>query len=181
MELEKAKLRFIESWGTLGTKWGINRTMAQIHALLLISPESLHAENVMETLQVSRGNANMNLRNLIDWGLIRKELKPGQRREYFYAEKDIWKMSRQIVKRRKAIELDPVLQMIEDVEQVEGETDETHEFRRVIGEIKTLTERADDALHYFVRADQQIVSMMLTEMLAHISSGGSNGNGLLNR
>ena len=70
MTLTEGKDKFIQSWGTLGTNWGINRTMAQIHALLLVSPESLSAEGIMKELQISRGNANMNLRALIDWGLV---------------------------------------------------------------------------------------------------------------
>lgn len=68
MELVEAKKKFIETWGKLGSEWGINRTMAQVHALLLISPEALTTEDIMETLDISRGNANMNLRELIGWG-----------------------------------------------------------------------------------------------------------------
>ncbi|MCB0624548.1 MAG: transcriptional regulator, partial [Saprospiraceae bacterium] len=81
MDLREGKEKFIQSWGALGSSWGVNRTMAQIHALLLISPEALSADEIMEDLMVSRGNANMNLRALIDWGLVYKELKPGERKE----------------------------------------------------------------------------------------------------
>ena len=70
MTIQEGRDKFIQSWGALGTSWGINRTMAQIHALLLISPEPLCAEEIMEALQISRGNANMNLRALMDWGLV---------------------------------------------------------------------------------------------------------------
>src|SRR3954471_20846731 len=98
MELKEAKDKFLNAWGTLGSNWGINRTMAQIHALLLISPNSLSAEEIMEDLKISRGNANMNLRDLIDWGLIYKEIKAGERKEFFHAEKDIWKAAKQIIK-----------------------------------------------------------------------------------
>ena len=78
MELKEAKDHFIQTWGTLGTNWGINRTMAQIHALLLVTNEALSTENVMERLNISRGNSNMNLRELITWGLVRKENKTGR-------------------------------------------------------------------------------------------------------
>ncbi len=91
MQLAEAKAKFIADWGRLGTNWGINRTMAQIHALLLVSPDHLSAEEVMEQLAISRGNANMNLRELIDWGLVQKVIVPGERKEFFTAEKDIWK------------------------------------------------------------------------------------------
>ncbi|WP_295651831.1 MarR family transcriptional regulator [uncultured Mucilaginibacter sp.] len=83
MELAEAKQKFIDSWGTLGQEWGINRTMAQVHALLLVTPEALSTEEVMETLGISRGNANMTLRELMGWGLVDKQLKKGERREYF--------------------------------------------------------------------------------------------------
>jgi len=72
--------------------------MAQIHALLLVSPEALSADEVMEDLAISRGNANMNLRELIDWGLVQKVIRPGERKEFFSAEKDIWKVARQIIR-----------------------------------------------------------------------------------
>ena len=70
MTLDEGKESFIQSWGTLGSSWGITRTMAQIHALLLVSPEALSAEDIMAQLQISRGNANMNIRALIDWNLV---------------------------------------------------------------------------------------------------------------
>src|SRR5271163_2942662 len=91
MQLAEAKAKFIADWGRFGTNWGINRTMAQIHALLLVSPDALSAEEVMEQLSISRGNANMNLRELMDWGLVQKVIVPGERKEFFSAEKDIWK------------------------------------------------------------------------------------------
>ena len=89
MNLEEAKYKFIQEWGVLGSTWGINRAMAQIHAFLMLSPESKTTDEVMEALKISRGNANMNMRALIDWGLVYKEYKPGERKEYFYAEKDL--------------------------------------------------------------------------------------------
>ena len=97
MDLQEGKEKFIQSWGALGSNWGINRTMAQIHALLLISPEALSADEIMKELQISRGNANMNIRALIDWGLVYKELKTGERKEYFVAEKDIWIVFQNII------------------------------------------------------------------------------------
>ena len=108
MDLIQGKEKFIQSWGTLGSNWGINRTMAQVHALLLISPKALTAEEIMEQLKISRGNANMNIRALIDWNLVHKELKPGERKEYFCAEKDMWEVVRQIIIHRKKKELEPL-------------------------------------------------------------------------
>ena len=90
MKLTESREKFINAWGTLATSWGINRTMAQVHALLLVSPDPLSTEEVMEELKISRGNANMNIRTLIDWGLLFKETKAGERKEFFRAEKDLW-------------------------------------------------------------------------------------------
>ena len=80
MEFKEAKQKFISTWGSLGTLWGINKAMAQIHALLFIAPEPLSMEEIMEELEISRGNASMNLRGLIDWGIVYKVTKPGERR-----------------------------------------------------------------------------------------------------
>ncbi len=98
MKLAEAKQQFISSWGAFGTHWGINRTMASIHALLLVSPDPLSQDDIMEQLNISRGNVNMNIRDLIDWGLVERILLQGERREYFSAEKDIWKVDTQIEK-----------------------------------------------------------------------------------
>ena len=97
MKLTEAKAQFISSWGAFGTHWGINRTMAQIHALLLVSPDPITQDDIMEQLSISRGNVNMNTRDLIDWGLVERVLIPGERKEFFTAEKDIWKVSTQII------------------------------------------------------------------------------------
>lgn len=121
MKLAEAKQQFISSWGAFGTHWGINRTMAQIHALLLVSPDPLSQDDIMEQLNVSRGNANMNIRELIDWGLVDRVIIPGERKEYFSAEKDIWKVATQIVKERKKRELNPMLKLLEQLENVEGD------------------------------------------------------------
>ena len=95
MNYEDAKQKYIQAWGTLGSSWGINKAMAQIHALLLVSTEPLSAEDVMNELQMSRGNVNMNLRALMDWGIVEKEHKVGERKEFFSAGKDIWELARQ--------------------------------------------------------------------------------------
>ena len=84
MDWREGKERFLQAWGALGSEWGINRTMAQIHALLMIAPQALSADSVMEELTISRGNANMNLRALMDWGLVYKELRAGDRKEYLF-------------------------------------------------------------------------------------------------
>jgi len=154
MKLDEAKLRFIEAWGTLGSNWGINRTMAQVHALLLISPESLSTDDVMEKLNISRGNANMNLRDLIDWGLVKKQLKPGERKEFFLAEKHIWTVFIRIARERKRRELEPIFNVLEDLQTVEGDDKDTKSFIKMIGDIQNFSKRADKTLDTMIKADE---------------------------
>ncbi|MFK7970654.1 MAG: GbsR/MarR family transcriptional regulator [Bacteroidia bacterium] len=156
MQLDEAKERFIQSWGALGSAWGINRTMAQVHALLLISPEPLSAEEIMTLLNISRGNANMNVRALIDWGLVRKEHKAGERREYFVAEKDIWRVAMQVTMERRKREIAPVLQMLGEVQQVEGDKSDP-EVKSFVGAVENLQQivgQADAFLDILLKADQ---------------------------
>lgn len=156
MQLDEAKDKFIQAWGALGSNWGINRTMAQVHALLLISPESLSADEVMEALNISRGNANMNLRALIDWGLLSKEHKSGERRDYFYAEKDIWQVAQQVIVERRKRELKPVMKVLEEVKGVEGsENDvEVKAFVDSINNLHSIVGQADKFLEIAVNADR---------------------------
>lgn len=111
---ETSREEFIAQWGAIGSQWGISRTMAQVHALLMTAPEPMYTDEIMERLQVSRGNANTNLRELVGWGLVRSVIKKGERREYFEAEKDVWKMFITIAKERKRRELDPALQVLKN-------------------------------------------------------------------
>lgn len=156
MNLEEARAKFIADWGRFGTSWGINRTMAQIHALLLVSPDPMSAEDVMEGLSISRGNANMNLRELMDWGLVQKVIIPGERKEFFSAEKDIWKVARQIVKERKKRELDQLLPVLKELSEVEGDRRDkaVKTFTDTINGIRKFSEQADKTLDTMIKADE---------------------------
>ena len=156
MKLTEAKQQFISSWGAFGTHWGINRTMAQIHALLLISPEPMTQDDMMEELNISRGNTNMDIRELINWGLVERVLLSGERKEYFTAEKDIWKVVRQIVKERKKRELEPMLQLLDKLENVEGDKRDKHvkTFLDTVSSIKKLGRQADKTLDMMIKAEE---------------------------
>jgi len=150
MELEEAKHKFIQSWGSFGSQWGINRTMAQIHALFLIAPESMSTEDVMDALKISRGNTNTNIRTLIDWGLLYKEYKIGERREFFVGEKDIWIIAKRILKMRQQKELIPMLQILGQLQtaNIESESSpkELEHFITQISEINNMALQADKTL-----------------------------------
>src|ERR1700748_1528886 len=111
-ELRTAQDLFIRRWGEMGQTWGINRTMAEIHAFLYVSAQPLCTDDVMERLHISRGNASMSLRALCDWGIIRRMHKRGERREYFESLSDIWEIFTLIAAERKRREMDPVLETI---------------------------------------------------------------------
>lgn len=156
MKITEARQQFISSWGAFGTHWGINRTMAQIHALLLTSPEPLSQDDIMAELTISRGNTNMNIRELINWGLVERVLLSGERKEYFSAEKDMWKVVRQIVKERKKRELEPMLKLLDQLEKVEGDKRDKHvkAFVDSVSGIKKLGKQADKMLNVMVKADE---------------------------
>jgi DNA-binding transcriptional regulator GbsR (MarR family) len=153
MDIKEGKEKFLQSWGALGSSWGVNRTMAQIHALLLISPGPLSADDIMEELKISRGNANMNLRALIDWGLVFKNLKPGERKEFFVAEKDMWTVVKNIIIQRKKKELEPMIRILEELSEVEATNEAGEEFRHVIKDIKLFSSKADSMLDTLVKSD----------------------------
>lgn len=156
MTLTEAKKQFISSWGAFGTQWGINRTMAQIHALLLVSTRPLTQDDIMEELSISRGNVNMNIRELISWSLVERVIVPGERKEFFTAEKDIWKVATQIIKERKKRELDPMIKLLGQLEHVEGDNKDkdVKQFVDTIGDIKKLGTQADKMLDMLIKADE---------------------------
>lgn len=154
MEITEAKQRFIEHWGKMGTEWGINRCMAQIHALLLITPHPLCAEKIMEDLCISRGSVNINLRALIDWGLVEKKLKPGERKEYFMGEKDLWTVFKCIIENRRKRELEPLIHEMHELQQVNGDSKETEEYLKIINGISRMTAKADSILDILMRLDE---------------------------
>jgi DNA-binding transcriptional regulator GbsR (MarR family) len=121
LQLRTAQDLFIRRWGEMGATWGINRTMAEIHALLYIVALPLCTDDVMERLNISRGNASMSLRALCDWGIIRRLHKRGERREYFESLSDVWEMFSIIAAERKRREMDPVLETIRQCQQMLGE------------------------------------------------------------
>lgn len=109
---QSARDEFIAQWGAISSSWGINRTMAQIHALLLVSSEPMYTDQIMDHLEISRGNAHSNLKELVNWGIVKSVYKKGDRKEYFEAEKDIWRMFCTITRERKRREIDPALDVL---------------------------------------------------------------------
>lgn len=147
MEFKEAKNKFVQTWGALGSQWGINKTMAQIHALLMVSNEPISMEDIMEELQISRGSASMNLRGLIDWGIVYKEYKAGERREYFSSEKDLDEMAVKISRERSKREIKPALKVLKEVSTIQNNgSEETKQFIEQTTKLYDFVLQADNML-----------------------------------
>jgi len=165
MNYEEAKIKFISTWGSLGTLWGINKAMAQIQALLFISTKPLSMEDIMEELQISRGNTSMNLRQLMDWGIVTKELIPGERREFFTTEKDVQELARHIAKERSRREIKPVIKILKDVSSIDDDgSEKTKELIKQTKALHDLTENADAMINKLVSQEQNWVTKSLLKL-----------------
>jgi len=143
MELTPIAQKFIVHWGEMGEKWGINRTVAQIHGLLYLSPEPLNAEEISATLSLARSTVSVGLHELESWGIVRVVHTLGDRTDRFEIKGDIYEMFRFIVDYRKRREVDPTLQMLrETVSELEASNEDAHT-REKMGEMLALFETSD--------------------------------------
>lgn len=167
MKLEDAKMEFVQSWGAIGSAWGIPKSMAQIHALLLISKDEMSTEDVMETIQLSRGNVNINLRELVNWNLIIKSNKLGERKEFFKAKHDIWDMAINIVKERKRRELQPIQSLLHTLksEKIDGSADEVKHFKKMIKELDDFIGQMDKLSDLMVKLNGNIFFQRMIKTL----------------
>lgn len=166
MEFKEAKSKFIQTWGALGSQWGINKTMAQIHALLMVSQDALSMEDIMEELHISRGNTSMNLRSLMDWGIVYKEYKPGERKEYFSAEGNIDELARKIAKERSKREIKPTLRVLKDVSGIEaGDSGEAAHFKAKTEELYDFVSRADNMLEKITEQKENWITKTIIKLM----------------
>jgi len=166
MKLSEAKEKYIQTWGTFATNWGINRTMAQVHALLLANGKPLSTDEVMEQLKISRGNANMNLRALIDWGIVKKEFVKGERKEYFVAEKDVWYLFKQITKERRKREIEPVISFLEELKNIEdNNSQEAKEFIKLMNDFSSVTGKINNIMDLAIKSDDHWLVGKITNLL----------------
>lgn len=130
--MSEVNTRFILHWGEMSSRWGINRSVAQIHALLFLSPEPLNAEQISNELGLARSNVSTSLRELQAFGIVRVVHRIGDRRDYFESEQDVWAMVRAIIEHRKRREVDPTLEMLRDcVADAERRDTDAHTVRRM--------------------------------------------------
>jgi len=138
MRLTPVMEKFIVHWGEMGTRWGVNRTVSQIHALLYLSPKPLNAEEISETLGVARSNVSTSLKELMSWGLVKVNHVLGDRRDHFEAMKDLWDIFNCVVDERKKREIDPTLTLLRQCE-MEAEED-TQTPAEIKGRISDITD-----------------------------------------
>jgi DNA-binding transcriptional regulator GbsR (MarR family) len=163
--LQDVRARFIHSWGEMGPQWGINRTMAQLHALLMISERPLSTDNVIETLGISRGNANMNLRTLVDWGLVRRVFVKGDRKEYFQSEKDVWNMFCRIARERKKREIEPIIDAMQECMALTEKDKTAAHFRGRVSELLDLVKMLDLILGKLAQQEKNLVIPRILKLL----------------
>jgi DNA-binding transcriptional regulator GbsR (MarR family) len=157
--LEQAREEFVSQWGAIGTAWGINRTMAQIHALLMTAPGLSSTDEIMEELKISRGNAHSNLRELVSWGLVRSVFQKGDRKEYFEAEKQVWKIFCTIMRERRRRELRPAMAVLEQcaTKTKDLKSAEATAFREQITALSDFLALADNVITKLSRSEQSTV------------------------
>jgi DNA-binding transcriptional regulator GbsR (MarR family) len=146
MKYVEGRRKFIDSWGQLASEWGVSRTMGQIHGLLLCSSEALCADEILKILEISRGNANQNIRALVEWGLVHKINMDGRRKDYFMAEKNMWIILRCIIENRKRKELEPLIEVLQEVSLVESQCPDSDEFCKLIRQLYRFSTKANATL-----------------------------------
>lgn len=153
---KKAREEFISQWGAIGSSWGINRTLAMIHSLLMTSAEPMSTDEIMAELQISRGNASTNLRELIGWGLIRQIVRKGERKEYFEAEKEVWKIFSTVARERKRRELVPALEVLTRcADQTKDEkSTEAKAFHKQMSELREFLKLAERVVETIATSEQ---------------------------
>jgi DNA-binding transcriptional regulator GbsR (MarR family) len=167
--LTPAARRFVLHWGEMGTRWGINRTVAQIHALLYVSPRPLPAEEIAETLDVARSNVSTSLKELQGWGIVKIVHRMGDRRDHFVSLTDVWEMLRIILAERKRREIDPTLQVLRECMEEAGRGGAAEAHAR---------ERVGALLEFFETMDgwyRQVSGMPVAAAKRFVKLGGALG------
>lgn len=160
MPLSPTEQRFILHWGEMGTRWGINRTVAQVHALLFLSPKALHAEEIATTLAVARSNVSTSLRELQGWGIVHVVHVLGDRRDHFESVKDVWEIFRIVAEERKRREIDPTLRVVQEC---------VTSIKKADGGSAHTRQRLEEMLDFLT------VTSVLFEELVHLPTGTLKG------
>ena len=163
MELSNTAHRFVIHWGEMGSAWGVNRTVAQIHALLYLHGKPLHAEEISETLSVARSNVSNSLKELQNWNLIRVSHQLGDRRDYFETSLDVWELFRTIVRERREREFEPTVRLLAELTQdkafAKEAPDAQDRVRETLSFMSTLGTWSDEMLRLSPTTLQRVLKM----------------------
>jgi HTH-type transcriptional regulator, glycine betaine synthesis regulator len=185
--IDEIQDRFINEWGDLVTVWGLNKTMGQIHALLYITGQPLTADEIMERLNISRGNVSMNLRALMSWGVVHRQHRKGDRKQYFVAEEDPWRWFKNVVRERRKREVEPIIEAFSDTlallppahPGINGKTppaedagEDTQELRARLEQMRDFVQVFNRGIEMFLRFSREDFNELM-ELLAATQEPGS--------
>jgi DNA-binding transcriptional regulator GbsR (MarR family) len=185
--IDEVQDRFINEWGDLVTVWGLNKTMGQIHALLYITGQPLTADEIMERLNISRGNVSMNLRALMSWGVVHRQHRKGDRKQYFVAEEDPWRWFKNVVRERRKREVEPIIEAFSDTlallppahPGINGKTppaedagEDTQELRARLEQMRDFVQVFNRGIEMFLRFSREDFNELM-ELLAATQEPGS--------
>lgn len=159
MHLTEETERFVEAWGSMGVLWGINRSMARVHALLLVCEEAVDAEEIASALSISRGNLSMCLKELRSWGVIRRVNLSGDRRDFYEAEPDAWTMLYRIAMGRKAREFDPAHSALKHL-LAEGDTERSEKVHDRLTQLEGILDTVESILRGFLSSEKESRAMV---------------------
>lgn len=155
--LKAAQHSFILEWGRMSSNWGINPTMAQIHALLFITGEPMSMDDIIARLQISRGNASMNLRDLMDWGVVRRFRNPGDRKDTYMADTDALAMVSRVVRERKRREIDPTVEVLQScLHMAADDSEATLKFQQRLSGLLEVFDLVDIAFRFAMANDERV-------------------------
>jgi DNA-binding transcriptional regulator GbsR (MarR family) len=168
MKLEEGRNKFIQAWGSLGSSWGISKSMAQIHALLLSYPQGLSADQIMEEVQLSRGNVNTNVRELIHWRLVRKETVLGERKEFFIALHDVHAIAQNIMEERKRREIEPVRRLLNELKaaKLEGTVEDVKHFQTLITDLADFVSQMENLTNLMTKINSNTYMKKLIKAIS---------------
>ncbi len=179
--VEAVQDRFINEWGDLVTVWGLNKTMGQIHALLYITGQALTADEIMERLNISRGNVSMNLRALMSWGVVHRQHRKGDRKQYYVAEEDTWRWFKNVVRERRKREVEPIIEAFSDTLSLlptpahsnGAQAAETAELRARLEQVRGFVQVFNRGIDMFLRFSRDDFNELM-ELLAATEDPGSD-------
>ena len=159
--------KFIGHWGTLGSAWGVNKTMTQIHALLMVSDDPITTDTIMERLSISRGNAHSNVKELVSWGIAKQVIIPGERKDYYTAEKEPWKLLCTIARERKRREIEPAMEALEEcIDEASGlKSKEAKQFKQQMTELHEFMGMFERVLSRLGKSERSNVIKWLSKLI----------------